>query len=576
MRISQLLIPTVKEVPAEAVVISHKLLLRAGFIRKLAAGIYNLLPLGLRTVHKIERIIREEMDRAGAQELLMPAVQPAELWEESGRWQKYGPELLRFQDRKGAWFCLGPTHEEVITNLVSHEVRSYRQLPLNLYQIQGKFRDEIRPRFGLMRGREFLMKDAYSFDADTAGAHRSYQSMYDAYRRIFTRCGLNFRAVEADTGNIGGSLSHEFQVLAESGEDQILSCNSCDYAANVEKAEVLNAEPAAGGAEAAALQEVATPGKRTVEEVTGFLKIAPTSLVKTLLFSADDKVIAVLLRGDHEVNLAKLKAAVDAGDLALATDEVVTKTTSAPPGFAGPIGLGVEVIADVSVQGMTNFVVGANKADAHYLNANLGRDFTPSRFVEIRLARAGDPCPRCKTGRYESHRGIEVGHIFYLGKKYSEAMKATFLDEKGEERPFDMGCYGIGVTRTMAAAIEQNHDAEGIRWPMAIAPYHAVVVPLQVKSAKVMETAETIYRALLGAGVEVVMDDREERPGVKFKDADLIGFPLRVVVGEKGLADGKVELKRRGAAGVELLGPTEAIARVRELVTAEVNAGLGS
>jgi prolyl-tRNA synthetase len=571
MRYSQLLLPTLKEVPAEAVVASHKLLLRAGFIRKLAAGIYTILPLGLRTVQKIERIVREEMNRAGAQEILMPAVQPAEIWQESGRWQQYGPELLRFQDRKGAFFCLGPTHEEVVTDLVRREVRSYRQLPLNLYQIQTKFRDEIRPRFGLMRGREFIMKDAYSFDADAGHARKSYDAMYEAYRRIFQRCGLSFRAVEADTGNIGGTLSHEFQVLAESGEDQILSCNSCEYAANVEKAE-LNpfAEKREGSKTFSTLETVATPGKKSVEEVAAFLEVTPQDLVKTLVFVADGKPAVVLLRGDHEVNPVKLKALLGADEVTLAADEVVAAVTRAPAGFAGPVGLDTELVADSVVRHMANFVTGANKADAHHRNVNLGRDFQVSRFADLRLAQAGDDCPRCGKGRYESHRGIEVGHVFYLGTKYSESMHAFFLDEKGEERPLIMGCYGIGITRTMAAAVEQNFDEDGIRWPMAIAPYQVIVLPLQLRDEKVAATAEELYRGLLAAGVEVVLDDRDERPGSKFKDADLLGIPLRIIVGQKALAEGKVELKRRGAREAELVSPAEVTARVRERIQAEL------
>jgi prolyl-tRNA synthetase len=573
MRYTQLLLPTLKEVPAEAVVASHQLLLRAGFIRKLAAGIYSFLPLGLRTVHKIERIVREEMNRAGAQEVLLPAVQPAEIWEESGRWSQYGPELLRFQDRKGASFCLGPTHEEVITDLVRREVRSYRQLPVNLYQIQTKFRDEIRPRFGLMRGREFIMKDAYSFDVDAQAARQSYQAMYEAYRRIFTRCGLRFRAVEADTGNIGGTLSHEFQVLAESGEDQILSCDACDYAANVEKAELAPMEaPPTMGVSLQALTRVATPGHHTVEQVTAFLGVAPQALVKTLIFVVDGKPVAVLVRGDHDANPLKVKALLGATEAELASDEVVTEVTQAPPGFAGPVGLRIPLYVDRAVASLSNFVAGANEADFHYVGVNLGRDFQPTQVADLRLAQAGDGCPRCGRGRYESFRGIEVGHVFFLGTKYSEAMHATYLDAQGHEHPISMGCYGIGITRTMAAAIEQGHDANGMNWPMSIAPYHALVVPLQMRDERVATTAEAIYRELAEAGVEVLLDDRDERPGIKFKDADLLGIPLRVTVGQKTLAQGKVELKRRGEEEVKLIPPAEAAALVRERIQAELAA----
>ena len=574
MRYSQFLIPTLKEVPAEAVVASHKLLLRAGFIRKLSAGIYNLLPLGRRTVAKVERIIREEMDRAGAQEILMPAVQPAELWEESGRWQQYGPELLRFEDRKGAKFCLGPTHEEVVTDIVRREVRSYRQLPLNLYQIQSKFRDEVRPRFGLMRGREFIMKDAYSFDADAEHAKKSYRIMYDAYFRIFQRCGLKFRAVEADTGNIGGSMSHEFQVLAESGEDQILACDSCEYAANVEKAELHKSSESSETRPDAKifnpLETVSTPGKRTIEEVSTFLQVAPAALAKTLIYLADGKPVAVLVRGDRDVNPLKVKSLLGATDVVLATDEVVGQLTKAPVGFAGPVGLDFPIVVDPSVRALANMVTGANKKDTHLVNVNFGRDFQATHVADVRAAQAGDLCARCGTGHYQTHRGIEVGHVFFLGTKYSEAMRATFLDAQGQETPLVMGCYGIGVTRTMASAVEQNHDADGIRWPMALAPFHVIVSPLQLKDEAVVNAAETLYKELLAQGVEVLLDDRDERPGVKFKDADLLGIPLRITVGQKGLAEGKVEVKRRAEKQAAFVPLAEVVASV----AAEVKAAL--
>jgi prolyl-tRNA synthetase len=576
MRYSQYLIPTLKEVPAEAVVASHQLLLRAGFIRKLAAGIYNLLPLGKRTVAKVERIIREEMDRAGAHEILMPSVQPAELWEESGRWQQYGPELLRFRDRKEAWFCLGPTHEEVVTDIVRREVRSYRQLPLNLYQVQSKFRDEIRPRFGLMRGREFIMKDAYSFDVDAEHAKRSYAAMYEAYRRIFKRCGLEFRAVEADTGNIGGSMSHEFQVLAESGEDQILACDRCTYAANVEKAELRKDHAAADATPAAqaprALEKVKTPKQRTVDEVTAFLGVPATQLAKTLIYLADGQPVAVMVRGDFDANPLKVKGVLGATDVVLAGDDVVVACTKAPPGFAGPVGLSIPIVVDASVRALANMVTGANEVDAHYVNVNLGRDFEATHVADVRAARAGDACARCDGGHYETHRGIEVGHVFFLGTKYSDAMRCTFLDAEGKERPMVMGCYGIGVTRTMSAAIEQGHDADGIRWPITIAPFHVLVSPLQMKDAAVVSAAEQLYGELGARGVEVLLDDRDERPGIKFKDADLLGIPLRVTIGQKGLAEGKVEVKRRTEKQATLV----ALAESAEWIVREVEAQMAA
>ncbi len=570
MRYSQYFIPTVKETPADAEVISHQLMLRAGMIRKLAAGIYNYLPLGLRSIRKVENIIREEMNRAGALELLMPSVQPAELWQESGRWEQYGKELLRFRDRKDAEFCMGPTHEEVITDLVRREVKSYRQMPLNLYQIQGKFRDEIRPRFGLMRGREFIMKDAYSFDADENGADIAYDKMYKAYRRIFERCGLNFRAVEADTGSIGGSSSHEFMVLAESGEDAIASCSACEYAANVEKAE---ARPFAvvEHFEPRPLEKVATPDKRSIDEVSAFLAVPKAAMVKTLILLADNEPVVALVRGDHDLNEIKLKNVLGCEQLEMAPDEVVELVTSAPVGFAGPVGLKVKVVADLAVQTLRNFVTGGNAEDLHLKNVNLDRDFTPSRFADIRNVVHGDACPRCDTGILEMWRGIEVGHVFKLGMKYSKALKATFLDAEGKEQIIFMGCYGIGVGRTVAACIEQNHDADGIIFPIPIAPFHCIVSAVSTKDAGVMAACEELYRALAAAGVEVLFDDRDERPGSKFKDADLIGIPLRLVVGSKNLAEGKVELKARKSGVVSLLPLTDAVETVKALVAEALN-----
>ena len=566
MRTSQLLIPTLREDPGEAETVSHRLMLRAGLIRKVAAGIYTYLPLGLRVIRKIESIVREEMNRAGAQELLMPVASPAELWRETGRWDYYGKELFRFQDRHERDFCLGPTHEEVITDLFRREVRSYRQLPLNFYQIQTKFRDEIRPRFGLMRGREFIMKDAYSFDVDEAGARLSYQKMYDAYHRIFTRCGLTFRAVEADTGLIGGTSSHEFMVLAETGEEYIVYSGEGTYAANVERAEVL--PPVDMDAyDLQPLQQVATPNCRTVDEVTAFLKISPKRLVKTLLYSTGKETVAVLIRGDHDANEVKLKRLLGVTDLELAAPETVQKLTGAPVGFAGPIGLSdTRILADQAVKAMRNFVVGGNKADTHYRDANWDRDFHIEQFADLRNARAGDPSPR-RDGVLKIAKGIEVGHVFLLGTKYSKAMNATFLDPQGQEQLAVMGCYGIGVGRTAASAIEQNHDQKGIVWPFPIAPFHLHLLPLS-GSAKVTELAQSLYRSLREAGVEVLWDDRDERAGVKFNDADLIGAPLQLVLGEKALAQGVVELKTRRTGVVTRLAPEQVVEHVAGTVRA--------
>ncbi|OGW70632.1 MAG: proline--tRNA ligase, partial [Nitrospirae bacterium RIFCSPLOWO2_01_FULL_62_17] len=492
-------------------------MLRAGMIRKVAAGIYTYLPLGLRILRKIETIVREEMNRAGAQEVLMPIASPAELWRETGRWDFYGKELVRFKDRHERDFCLGPTHEEVITDLIRREVRSYRQLPLNCYQIQTKFRDEIRPRFGLMRGREFIMKDAYSFDRDEAGARISYQKMYDAYSRIFTRCGLTFRAVEADTGLIGGTSSHEFMVLADTGEETIVYADGGTYAANVERAEV--AVPAQASPEAPRpLRKVSTPGARSVEDVTALLNIQPAQLVKTLLYQTPDDLVAVLVRGDHEVNEIKVKKLLGVTALELADPAKVAAATGAPVGFAGPVGLKVRVIADHAVKALRNVVVGANEADAHYVDANWDRDFQIAQFADLRNARAGDPSPQ-GDGVLRIARGIEVGHVFMLGTKYSKAMNAAFLDPDGKECLAVMGCYGIGVSRVAAAAIEQHHDAKGILWPAPIAPFHVHLLPLS-QSATVSATAQTLYDTLSQAGIEVLWDDRDERAGVKFNDAD--------------------------------------------------------
>jgi len=543
MRYSQFMLNTVKESPADAEIVSHKLMLRTGMIKKVAAGIYSYLPFGLRSIRKVEQIIREEMNRAGAQELLMPTVNPAELWQESGRWAQYGKELLRIKDRKETEFCLGPTHEEVVTDIVRREVKSYRQLPLNLYQIQTKFRDEIRPRFGLMRGREFIMKDAYSFDLNDEGAEQAYRLMYQAYRRIFARCGLKFRAVEADSGAIGGSYSHEFMVLAESGEDAIVSCDSCEYAANVEKAELK-----AGGQAPPPQQDlakVATPGQKTIAEVAAFLQLPATKTVKALVVETDaGDACMVLLRGDRELNEIKLCNLLSCNEIIFPTDERVTALTGSPVGFLGPFGAKLPVLADHEVREMSDFVCGANEVDLHLTGVNHGRDLQLERFADLRQAEAGDPCPRCQ-GKLQVWRGIEVGHVFKLGTKYSAAMNATVLDEQGQERLLVMGCYGIGVGRTVAASIEQNHDDNGIIWPMPIAPFQVLVTLVNPRDAEVVAAGEELYRQLLERGVEVLFDDRDERPGSKFKDADLIGIPLRITVGSRGLQEGQFELQER-------------------------------
>jgi prolyl-tRNA synthetase len=570
MRYSQLLLPTLKEAPAEAQVVSHILLVRAGYIRKLAAGVYSLMPLGMRVVHKIERVLREELGRSGAQEVLLPMVHPAELWIESTRWQKYGPELLRFKDRKGADFCMSPTAEEAIVELVRRDVKSYRQLPLNLFQIQDKFRDEMRPRAGLMRGREFIMKDGYSFHSTVEDAHREYKNMYDAYVRIFKRCGLEFRAVEADTGAIGGSMSHEFQVLADSGEDAIVSCDSCDYAANVEKAELKREAPAAA-AGTAQLQELHTPGKGGIEDVSKYLRESIDRFVKTLVYVADGKTVIALVRGDRGINELKLKAALGADALELASDTAVREVTGAEVGYAGPQGRNVPVYADPEVAAIASAITGANKTDYHVRGFNLGRDVPGAKIVDLRTAAAGDRCARCEKGTYRAHRGIEVGHVFFLGTKYSEPMKCNFLDADGVEKPMVMGCYGIGVTRIAAAAIEQNHDGDGIKWPMALAPFHVIITPAG-KEPELAAAAEKLYGELAALGVEALWDDRDERPGAKFKDADLIGIPLRVTVGKRGLAEGKLELKVRGEKDPKMVPAGEAAAEI----AARVRAALGA
>lgn len=552
MRVSKLYAPTLREVPAEAEVVSHQLMLRAGFMRKAAGGIYTYLPLAWRVLKKIERIVREEMDAKGSQELLMPIVQPAEIWQESGRWDVYGAEMFRLQDRHNRCFCLGPTHEEMVTTLIRGDVRSYRQLPLSVYQIQNKYRDERRPRFGLMRGREFIMKDAYSFDRDEAGLDKSYQDMYDAYTNIFTRCGLNFRPVEADSGAIGGSGSHEFMVIADSGEAEIVFCTSCDYAANVEKAELFPLE-----AEEEAMltkEEVVTPDCKTIADVCAYLKLPVDHSVKAVAYNSEKGLILCFVRGDHEVNEIKVINTCGVIDLEMATEEQLAAAGTVG-GYMGPVGIDnkkVIVVVDATVMKMHNVCCGANKEGYHFINVNTGRDFTPTYVADIRLIQEGDPCPHCG-GEVSKARGIEVGQVFKLFTKYSSALKATYLDENGKEQPMVMGCYGVGVSRTMAAAIEQNYDDNGIIWPIEIAPYHVLVVPVNTKDEASAAKAEEIYMQLKKVGLETVIDDRNERPGVKFKDADLIGYPLRVVVGPKTLTEGKLEVKIRKTGEIRYL-----------------------
>ncbi|MGD0916390.1 MAG: proline--tRNA ligase [Thermodesulfobacteriota bacterium] len=567
MRYSQYLLPTLKETPSEAEVPSHQLMFRAGMIRKLTSGIYSYLPLGLRSIRKVEEIIREEMNRAGAIEVLLPFVQPAELWQESHRWEDYGKELARFKDRHNRDCCLGPTHEEVITDLARKEIRSYRQMPLNLYQIQTKFRDEIRPRFGVMRAREFIMKDAYSFDVDEEAADRSYQKMIEVYSRIFTRCGLRFKAVEAETGLIGGSFSHEFMVLAETGEETIVSCTHCSYAANIEKADFRRAGTRSSARDITIkpLQKVHTPEKRTVEEVTEFLRISPQDLVKTLIFETDKGPVAALVRGDHEVSERKLTTLLGAETLQLAGDERVEEITHAPKGFAGPVGLSIPIIGDPDIQRMVNFITGANERDTHFIGVSIERDFRVSQFADIRRFSPGDLCPLCGK-ETRTDKGIEVGHTFKLGTKYSQPMGATFLDDQGEEKAIVMGCYGIGVGRTVAAAIEQSYDENGMIFPMPIAPFRVLILPVNMKIDVLRETAEELYQKLLDEKDEVLYDDREESPGVKFKDADLIGIPLRVTLGEKNLRKGLVEIRKRRTGEIILVKREEAISKVQEMI----------
>ena len=559
MKMANMLVSTLREVPAEAEIDSHKLMLRAGMIRKMASGIYNYMPLGLKVLKNIEEIIREEMNNAGAQEFLASAILPAELWQESGRWDVYGEEMFRLKDRNNRDFCLGPTHEEVFTDIARNEIKSYKQLPVNLYQIQTKYRDERRPRFGIMRSREFIMKDAYSFDKDQAGLDLSFEKMNEAYVKIFNRCGINAKCVEADSGAIGGANSAEFMVKSEVGEDDVVFCNSCDYAANMEKAP--STVEKAEKEDAKELVKTETPNAKTIQDLTSFFNTSAKKLVKTLIFNCDGKIVAVAVRGDREVNEVKVSNALGGViKLEMATGEEVFKATNAEVGFAGPVGIKVdELLVDEEVANMHNFIVGANETGFHLENVNYGRDFE-GKVGDYRNITEGEKCPSCGS-EITIARGTEVGHIFKLGTKYSEAMKATFIDENGKEKPFVMGCYGIGVTRTMASIIEQHHDEYGITWPLAIAPYHVSVIPVNVKDDAQMEIAEKLYNELKALGVDALLDNRNERAGVKFKDSELIGIPMRITVGKK-ISDGEIEFKLR-TEEVEVIKIEDAINKVK-------------
>lgn len=544
MRWSQTFIPTLKEDPAEAQVPSHRLMVRAGLIRQLVAGAYTYLPLGFRALQKAIQIVREEMDRAGALEVLMPVIHPAELWQETGRFADYGDTLMKVRDRKGALLVLGPTHEEVITDLVRNHINSYRQLPIIFYQIQTKFRDEPRPRFGVLRTREFLMKDAYSFDVDLPHLNQSYDKMYQAYCRIFDRCGLKYVVVEAESGPIGGEASHEFMVLADTGEDALVECERCRYAANLERAEIGERETPSPLLPDKQLRKVHTPGRSTIEQVSGFLQCLPQQMIKTLIYLADGQPVAVLVRGDHEVNENKVRRILGASRIELADPETIQRVTGAPVGFAGPLGLRVRLLADRAVMSVATAVTGANEADYHLVGVRPGHDFQPDLVADLRIASDGDPCPRCP-GTLRLRRGIEIGHVFKLGTKYSAKLGANYLDDKGQAHPIIMGCYGIGINRILAALIETSHDEKGIIWSVSLAPYQVLVLPLNVADSNIMQAAERIYRALTDLGVEALLDDRDARAGFKFNDADLIGLPLRIVIGEKALQRGEVELKWR-------------------------------
>jgi len=570
MKWTETYIPTLRDDPAEAEIVSHKLLVRAGYIRKLSAGVYNYLPLMQRVLLKVTDIVRQEMNAAGAQEILMPVLHPAELWQQSGRWDTVGKELMRARDRHDRNLVLGGTHEEVVTYLIKGEIKSYRQLPLNLYQIQNKFRDEIRPRFGLMRGREFIMKDAYSFDKDEESFKISYQKMLDAYFKVFNRCGLETRMVESDTGAMGGKAAHEFMVIVdtEGGENIIFYCDQCDYAANMDKASSLELDIYKEEDSEKPLQKVATPNVKTVEEVTAFLNVPAKKLAKTLLYKADEKIVAAMIRGDRQINEVKLKNSLGCINLEMADAETVEKITGAPVGFAGPLKLrNVTITADEEIPRLKNFVTGANQNDFHFVNVNIGRDFTIDQVTEIRCAQEGERCPRCKKGKLLTSRGIEVGNTFMLGTKYSQALDATFLDADGEEKPFIMGSYGIGITRTAQAAVEKFHDEKGIIWPASIAPLSVEILPLNVADDRQRKVALQIYEKVREQQIDVLIDDRDERAGVKFNDADLIGLPLRVNVGAKSLKENKVEICVRRTREVILVPQDKAVEKCKKLLS---------
>jgi len=549
MRWSRYFIPTLKEVPSEAEAVSHRLMIRAGLIRKLVSGAYIYLPLGLKVLKKVQNIIREEMDKKGAIELFMPSMQPVELWHESGRFKALGEDLITYKDRHDRIIVFGPTHEEVITDLVRNHVNSYKQMPITLYQIQTKFRDEVRPRFGVIRSREFIMKDAYSFDKDWQGLDESYQKMYEAYEAIFKRCALKAIAVEADSGVMGGDVSHEFMVASESGEDLLAHCASCGYAASLPVAEVKSAGHRAEGREKA-IEETDTPGVTTIEKVGQLLKVRPDQMVKTLIYVAGEKPVAVLIRGDHEANEAKIKKILKCQNLEMADEDVINKVTGGPIGFSGPCGLkDARVIADNSVKTMVNFVTGANRKDKHYINTNLDRDFKVDEWADLRMITEIDHCPKCNKNIKIEH-AIEMGHVFKLGLKYSKAMKAEFLDEGGNLKPIVMGCYGIGVNRIMAAVIELHNDKKGIIWPMSIAPFQVIVIPINYKEENIRKITDNIYEEVNQAGVETLLDDRDESAGVKFNDAELIGIPFSIVIGDRGLKKGIVEIKIRNTGEI--------------------------
>ncbi len=564
MRMTKSYIPTLREVPAEAELISHQYMLRAGFIRRSAAGIYTYLPLGLRVLQKIMNIIREELNKADGQEILLPIIQPAELWHQTGRWEDYGDEMFRLLDRNQRHFCLGPTHEEIVTALVKVDVRSYKELPIRLYQIQNKYRDEIRPRFGVIRGREFIMKDLYSFDQDEDGLENSYRLMYDAYKRIFSRCGLETAPVEADSGAIGGDSTHEFMVLGDAGEDEIVYCPNCNYAANIEQAKCVP-EQKQDSVEKP-IEKISTPNITTIQELTDYLNVAPESLIKTMIYLADDKPVAVLIAGNRTINEIKLEKLLQCSKLELADVNIIESVTQAPVGYAGPVGLKIPIIVDHSAASVVNGVSGANEKDTHLVNINIHRDYICTKIGDIKEAAPGDPCIQCGQP-LKGARGTEVGQVFKLGTKYSDALGATFLDENGKEKPLVMGCYGIGVSRTMAAIIEQHHDEDGICWPVSVAPYQIVIVPVSYQDEQQQLVADDLYESLVKSGIETMLDDRKERAGVKFKDADLIGYPIRITIGPRHLKEGNVEITVRKTKEQVLIPLSEVVNRVVTLLS---------